>query len=48
MDEEDKNEELTDKEPERKLEIIWKNWESGRQCEKKHIPNYLKKEIRNK
>jgi hypothetical protein len=48
MDQEDKDEELSDEELERKLNVLWKNWESRRQCEKKHIPKYIKKETRNK
>ena len=47
MDQEDKDEELSDEELERKLDVLWNNWASRRQCEKKHIPNYLKKEKRN-
>jgi hypothetical protein len=41
-----KDDELNDEELECKLDVIWKNWESRRQCEKKHIPDYLKKEKR--
>jgi hypothetical protein len=47
MDRKDKDDELTDEELERKLDTLWNNWESRRQCEKRHIPNYLKKEKRN-
>ena len=42
MSQEDKDDELTDEELEHKLEILWKNWESRSQCEKKHIPNFMK------
>ncbi|MFW9928889.1 MAG: hypothetical protein ACFFD1_05835 [Candidatus Thorarchaeota archaeon] len=34
MDREDKDEELSDEELERRFDILWKNWESRRQCEK--------------
>ncbi|MFX1356131.1 MAG: hypothetical protein ACFFA8_02520 [Promethearchaeota archaeon] len=43
MSQHKKNDELTEEEIERKLELLWKNWESRRQCEKKHIPNFVKK-----
>jgi hypothetical protein len=42
MTDQDENEELTEEELERKLDVLWKNWESRRQCEQKHIPNYIK------
>jgi hypothetical protein len=42
MVKQDKNEDLTEEELERKLDVLWKNWESRRQCEKKHIPNFIK------
>jgi hypothetical protein len=38
----DNNDDLTEEELERKLDVLWKNWESRRQCEKKHIPNFIK------
>ena len=47
MAEQDKNEELTEEELERKLDVLWKNWASRRQCEKKHIPNFVKKDKKN-
>jgi hypothetical protein len=40
----EKNDNLTDEELEKKLDIIWKNWESRRECEKKHLPNFIKNE----
>lgn len=42
MTEQNKNDELSEEELERKLDVLWKNWESRRQCEKKHIPNFIK------
>lgn len=42
MTQKDNNDDLTEEELERKLDTLWKNWESRRQCEKKHIPNYIK------
>jgi hypothetical protein len=43
-----KNDELSEEELERKFDVLWKNWESRRRCEKKHIPNFIKDKNRNK
>ena len=42
MPKENKNEELTEEELEKRFDVIWKNWESRRRCEKKHVPNFIK------
>ena len=42
MTQKDNNDDLTEEELERKLDTLWKNWQSRRQGEKKHIPNYIK------
>lgn len=42
MTQQDKNDELTEEELERKFDVLWKNGESRRRCEKKHIPNFIK------
>ncbi|MHA1723724.1 MAG: hypothetical protein ACTSYC_11755 [Promethearchaeota archaeon] len=35
---------IDEKEIERKLDILWKNWESRRRCEKTHVPKFIQQE----
>ena len=44
----DKNKSLSDEEVEKIFEATWDNWSSRRSCEQKHIPEYIKRQKRNK
>lgn len=40
--------ELTDEEIEQMLDQTWENWSSRRQCESKHVPEYIKRQEKGK
>jgi hypothetical protein len=37
----EKDKDISDEELERQLDVLWKNWESRRNCEKKHLPKFI-------